>query len=81
MITQRAQPGAPAGLPIDVRLAELRRQRAVAFDEFKALAEKPVLTEAEQLDCAEAEEVVREFDEAIIALKATQAQIERAIGR
>jgi hypothetical protein len=52
-----------------------------AFDAFKALAEKPMLTVTEQLDCAEAEEAVRELDEAIIGLKAAQTQIARALVR
>jgi hypothetical protein len=69
-----------AGALLDERLAELRRRRAQAFAEFKALAEKPVLTVTERLDCAEAEELVREFDETIIELKATQEQIARTLG-
>jgi HK97 family phage major capsid protein len=44
------------------KLADLRRDRATAFDAFKALAEKPTLTAAEQVDFPNREKAVREFD-------------------
>jgi HK97 family phage major capsid protein len=54
------------------RLADLRRQRAVAFDAFKVLAEKDVLDPAELTDFADKEKAIRAFDERIV--RARQAQ-------
>ena len=47
-------------------LADLRRQRAVAFDAFKVLAEKDVLDPAELTDFADKEKAIRAFDERIV---------------
>ena len=54
------------------KLADLRKQRAAAFDAFKALAEQPTLSEAEQSDYADKETAVRAFDEQITRAKVAQ---------
>nr|WP_294549952.1 phage major capsid protein [uncultured Rhodopila sp.] len=54
------------------RVADLRRQRAAAFDTFKLLAEKPTLTAEEQIDYTSREKAVREFDGQITRALAAQ---------
>ena len=54
------------------KLADLRKQRAAAFDAFKVLAEQPTLSEAEQVDYTDKEAAVRAFDEQIARAKAAQ---------
>jgi HK97 family phage major capsid protein len=54
------------------KLADLRKQRAAAFDGFKALAEQPTLSDAEQVDYADKEQAVRAFDEQITRAKVAQ---------
>ena len=54
------------------KLADLRKQRAAAFDAFKALAEQPTLSEAEQVDYTDKEAAVRAFDEQITRAKVAQ---------
>lgn len=47
------------------KLADIRKRRATAFDAFKALAEKPTLTETERRDYTDKEAAVRAFDDQI----------------
>lgn len=54
------------------KVAELRQQRAVAFDAFKLLAEKPELTDAERTDYTNKERAVRDFDDQIKRALAAQ---------
>src|SRR5215469_14170001 len=54
-------------------LAELRRQRGVAFDAFKALAEKPSLSEDETKDYQARERAVVDFDDQITRFERAQA--------
>ncbi len=54
------------------KLADLRKQRAAAFDAFKVLAEQTTLSEAEQVDYTDKEAAVRAFDEQIARAKAAQ---------
>jgi HK97 family phage major capsid protein len=54
-------------------LAELRRQRGVAFDAFKALAEKPTLTLDETKDYQAREAAVVDLDDQIARLERAQA--------
>ena len=53
-------------------VAELRQQRAAAFDAFNALAQKPALTEAERTDFTNREAAVRAFDDQIARARAAQ---------
>ena len=52
------------------KLAELRKQRAAAFDAFNVLAQKENLTEAETADYASKETAVRALDDQIVRAKA-----------
>jgi HK97 family phage major capsid protein len=54
------------------RIADLRKQRATAFDAFKVLADKETLTPAEQLDYANREKAVRAFDDQLKRAKDAQ---------
>jgi HK97 family phage major capsid protein len=54
-------------------VAQLRQQRATAFDAFHAIALKETLTETERTDYAAAEVVVRGFDDQIVRALADQA--------
>ena len=55
-----------------IKLADLRKQRSAAFDAFKALADKPTLTEVETVDYNDKEAAVRAFDEQITRAKTAQ---------
>jgi hypothetical protein len=55
-----------------IKLADLRKQRSAAFDAFKALADKPTLTEVERVDYTDKEAAVRAFDEQITRAKTAQ---------
>lgn len=55
------------------KLADLRKQRAVAYDAFKVLSEKETLTPAELTDFTDKEKAVRAFDENIERVKRAQA--------
>jgi hypothetical protein len=55
------------------KISELTKQRARAFDEFKALAEKPTLTEAELADYEIKKRAVTELDAQIARAKDAQA--------
>jgi HK97 family phage major capsid protein len=54
------------------KIAELMQQRARAFDDFKALAEKPSLTEAEQADYETKKRAVTDMDAQIARAKEMQ---------
>ena len=54
------------------KIAELLQQRARAFDDFKALAEKPSLTEAEQADYETKKRAVTDLDAQIARAKEMQ---------
>lgn len=58
-----------------MRIAELRKQRAAAFDAFKALADKETLTAEEQKDYRARESAVCELDDQIVR---TQRALELA---
>jgi HK97 family phage major capsid protein len=55
------------------KIAELLKQRARAFDEFKALAEKTTLTEAEQAEYETKKRAVTDLDAQIVRVKEAQA--------
>ena len=55
------------------KIAELLQQRARAFDEFKVLAEKPILTEAEQAEYETKKRAVTDLDAQIVRAKEAQA--------
>src|SRR6185437_6933339 len=55
------------------KLADIRKQRAAAFDQFKALAEKDVLTPEEGKSFDELKAKVEGLDAQIERLKAAQA--------
>jgi HK97 family phage major capsid protein len=55
------------------KIAELLKQRARAFDDFKALAEKTTLTEDEQADYETKKRAVTDLDAQIVRAKEAQA--------
>jgi HK97 family phage major capsid protein len=55
------------------KIADLRRQRAAAFDAFKVLADKPELTDAERTDYTDKEKAIRAFDDQIKRAQSAQA--------
>ena len=55
------------------KIAELLKNRARAFDEFKVLAEKPSLTEAEQAEYETKKRAVTDLDAQIVRAKEAQA--------
>jgi HK97 family phage major capsid protein len=59
-------------VPMD-KVNDLRRKRALAFDAFEALADKPILTEAEQADFRRIEGEILQLDEQIRRAQAAQA--------
>ncbi|MDE3017035.1 MAG: phage major capsid protein [Pseudomonadota bacterium] len=56
-----------------IKINELLQQRARAFDDFKALAEKPLLTEAEQAEYETKKRAVTDLDAQIARAKDAQA--------
>jgi HK97 family phage major capsid protein len=55
-----------------VKIADLRTQRGVVFDQFKVLAERQVLTEAERIDYTDKKRALAEFDDQITRAKEAQ---------
>ncbi len=54
------------------KIADLRKQRAVAFDAFKALGEKEVLSTEEQTQFTAHQGAIRAFDDQIKRAQAVQ---------
>jgi HK97 family phage major capsid protein len=53
-------------------ITELVKKRAAAFDQFKALADKPILTDEERTDYPVRQQAVRDLDDQITRARAAQ---------